>query len=280
MKRRQSIRKRRVSIGFSPCPNDTHIFCALVQGRIPLQRLTLAPEVLADVETLNGWALGCRLDITKISFHAMGYVLDKYRILDSGAALGRGCGPLLVAADEQEIANLEELRIAIPGRLTTAALLLKLYAPRCRNLISMPFDEIMPAVAGGRVDAGLIIHESRFTYGAHGLQQLVDLGAWWEEETGLPIPLGCIAASRALDKAEIAEIETAIRRSILHAGNYPDHCEEYIRRHAREMEIKVMRNHIDLYVNDFSLSLGEEGRAAVEELLRRGRDAAVFSEEL
>ena len=273
--------KEHLTIGFSPCPNDTHIFCALMHGWIPLSSCTFSPEVLADVEQLNEWAMAGKFDVTKLSFHALGHVLDRYVMLDSGAALGRGCGPLLVAATPMASGNSglgPDFSIAIPGRYTTASLLLQLYAPRCQKLVVMPFDQIMPAVAAGQVDGGLIIHESRFTFQQHGLHLLVDLGSWWEQETGLPIPLGCIAARRSLDAEVRAEIEEAIRRSILYARRHPAQCASYIRTHAQEMDPEVMESHIDLYVNDFSLSLGKEGNAAVQELFCRARDAGVFAQ--
>ena len=267
---------RPLSIGFSPCPNDTFIFYALMHGRVAAEGLQFEPEILADVETLNEWAMNRRLDVTKISFHALGHVLDDYVLLQAGAALGRGCGPLLVAGEKFEPAELPAKTVAIPGRFTTAALLLQLYAPQSPRLVSMRFDQIMPSIAAGRVDAGVIIHESRFTYPQHGLVLLQDLGAWWEETSGLPIPLGGIAAKRALGEEVLKAVEQGIRESVRWAFAHPAGCSSYIREHAQELDPDVISNHIDLYVNSFSEDLGREGRAAVEEFLHRGRAAGIL----
>ncbi|MGB3649351.1 MAG: MqnA/MqnD/SBP family protein, partial [Desulfobulbales bacterium] len=170
---------KQLSIGFSPCPNDTYIFCGLVNGKIPLAGWSLQPAALEDVETLNEWAMQGRLDITKLSFHALGHVLDDYVLLHSGAALGRGCGPLLVAGQKVDRGDFAEMTVAVPGRFTTAAMLLRLYGPAWKDVVMMRFDDIMPAIESGRVDCGVIIHESRFTYKGRGLELIVDLGAWW-----------------------------------------------------------------------------------------------------
>ncbi|HTL51397.1 MAG TPA: 1,4-dihydroxy-6-naphthoate synthase, partial [Planctomycetota bacterium] len=210
-----------LTLGFSPCPNDTYIFDAWVNGRL----CPSAPVVntqLEDVETLNRWALEGRLDVTKISFHAYAYARGRYTLLNAGGALGRGCGPLVVSKKPLTQADLEHASIAIPGHLTTAHLLLKLFQPKLAPARVMTFDEIMPAIAAGVVDAGVIIHESRFTYPRYGLQLVRDLGQWWEETTGLPIPLGGIVAKTSLGPARIAAIETAIRQSLLHANAHPN----------------------------------------------------------
>ncbi len=267
-----------LTIGYSPCPNDTFIFYALMHGKVGLEHISFADEILDDVETLNRRALEGRLDVSKLSFHALGHVLDSYVMLTAGAALGRGCGPLLVTTGRGRALNMEDWSIAIPGRYTTAAMLLRLYAPRCGNLRLMRFDEIMEAVCRGRVDAGVIIHESRFTYQDHGLECVQDLGAWWEELTGLPIPLGCIAARRTLGDTVLGEIDRAVRASLQWARAHPEQCRDYIRQHARELDEPILRSHIDLYVNDFSLGVGEEGKAAVAEFFRRGRAAGLFPE--
>ncbi|WP_417909536.1 menaquinone biosynthesis family protein [Candidatus Electronema sp. PJ] len=265
------------SIGYSPCPNDTFIFSGLAQGKVPLHHIRFAPPQLEDVETLNSWAMQRqgRLDVTKLSFHALGHVSDLYTLLESGAALGRGCGPLLVTARAQ--GDPAHWRIAIPGQYTTAALLLRLFLPKHRQTVVMRFDQIMNAVALGQVDAGVIIHESRFTYKERGLFCVQDLGVWWEQETDLPLPLGCIAARTSLGLEVIQEIEQAIVESIHWASTHREECLTYIRQHAQEMDAQVLASHINLYVNEFSLQLGEEGRAAVQELLRRGRKAGVFA---
>lgn len=264
-----------LSLGFSPCPNDTYIFHALVHGRVAMPSASFAAPLLEDVETLNAWALECRLDVTKLSFHALGHVLDRYALLRTGAALGRGCGPLLVTGGARG-GRMDAWRIAIPGELTTAALLLRIYRPDCRNLIVLRFDRIMEAICRGEVDAGVIIHESRFTYRDQGLHCIQDLGEWWEQTTGLPIPLGCIAARRTLSPALRGEVEAAIAASIRWADEHPEDGWDYIRSHAQEIGPEVMRSHIGLYVNDFSRDLGEDGLHAVRELLRRGAEAGIF----
>jgi 1,4-dihydroxy-6-naphthoate synthase len=267
---------RRLSLGYSPCPNDTFIFHALVHGLVDQPGLSFAEPVLADVESLNEWAREGRLDVTKISCHALGHVLKEYHLLGAGAALGRGCGPLLVAPRTLSLKELARLPIAIPGHLTTAALLMQLYAPNCTELVPMRFDLIMPAVAAGQVAAGVIIHESRFTYREHGLFCLRDLGSWWEEISGRPIPLGCIVARRSLGRERLIQIELAIRESVERAFAAPDHSRAYIREYARELDERVIAEHIALYVNKFSIDLGEEGRRAIDILLERGRSAGIF----
>lgn len=267
-----------LSLGYSPCPNDTYIFYGLSHGLLPDMGFQLAPPRLADVETLNSWALDGKLDITKLSFHALGHVLDDYCVLSAGSALGRGCGPLLVAKPGFRVSDLEGARIAIPGRLTTATLLFRMYAPLSCNLVELRFDEIMTAISSAEVDAGVIIHESRFTYAQQGLNCLQDLGAWWEESTGHPIPLGCIAARRSLGKKCITAIDRAIHDSIVWADNHPDKCLPYIRKYAQEMDPEVMQKHIGLYVNDYSKTLGSSGMAAIESFLERGRAAGILPE--
>ncbi len=267
---------KQLSIGYSPCPNDTYIFYALMHGHIPLQQLSFSDPVLADVEQLNSWAMESRLDVTKLSFHALGHVLSDYVMLSAGAALGRGCGPLLVAKEKGFVPD-RRSKIAIPGRYTTAALLLALYAPKVTETVVLRFDRIMDAVQHGEVDGGVIIHEGRFTYQGMGLHCSQDLGAWWEGETGLPIPLGCIAARASLAKPLLNEIDEGIRASLRWIRNHPDMGREYIRMHAQELDEQVLNDHIDLYVNPFSEHLGDEGIQAIEELLRRGREAGVFS---
>lgn len=264
-----------LTIGYSPCPNDTFIFYALVHDRVFLGGAVLAPPLLEDVETLNSWAMQGKLDVTKLSFHALGHVLDRYTMLSAGAALGRGCGPLLIARPGRGCDPVRSV-IAVPGEYTTASLLLKLCLPAAAHLRVMRFDEIIGAVSEGRVDCGVIIHESRFTYMDHGLECLTDLGQWWEETTGLPVPLGCIAARQTLGKGRLRDIDRALRASVQWARENPEGCMEYIRLHAQEMDPRVLQEHIGLYVNDFTLDIGEEGLAAVKEMLRRGRAAGIF----
>ena len=266
---------KKISLGFSPCPNDTFIFNALVHSIIETDIIFEKP-FLEDVETLNLWSLEGRLDVTKLSFHALGYVLDDYCVLSAGSALGRGCGPLLVAKKSIDLSQGDDLKIAIPGKYTTAAMLFKMFAPQCSNLIEMRFDTIMDNINNGVIDAGVIIHESRFTYLEDGLVCLQDLGEWWEKTSGQPIPLGCIAAKRSLGKKMINSIDEAIRQSLQHAYRFPKECLPYIRKHSQEIDEKVVENHIGLYVNDYSLDLGEEGRQAVEIFLMRGREANIL----
>lgn len=264
------------SIGFSPCPNDTYIFCGLVKGHIPISGWSLQPEKLEDVETLNEWALQGRLDITKLSFHAFGHVQKDYVLLKSGAALGRGCGPLLIAGQKVDSIDTKKMTVAVPGQHTTASMLLKLYEPGWKNVVMMRFDEIMPAIESGKVDCGVIIHESRFTYKSRDLVLIEDLGNWWEEISGYPIPLGGIAVKRSLGRGIIEEIDKALQASISWAQNNQELCRPYVKEHAQELEDCVINDHIGLYVNAFSENLGEEGLAAVEFFLRKGRQAKIF----
>jgi 1,4-dihydroxy-6-naphthoate synthase len=260
-----------LSLGFSPCPNDTFIFSALVKTMDQTSAPLFAKPLLEDVETLNRWALEHRLDVTKLSFHALGHVLAEYCVLQTGSALGRGCGPLLVAPSHLSIEQLTGCTIAIPGKYTTAALLFSMFLPDCKQQVEMSFEHIMDAVQRGEVDAGVIIHESRFTYQRYDLVCLQDLGQWWEDTSGLPIPLGCIAAKRSLGAERIKEIEHHIRSSLETAYANPEACMEYVRVHAQETEDEVIQSHIDLYVNHFSVDLGAEGRAAIEAFVNKGR---------
>jgi 1,4-dihydroxy-6-naphthoate synthase len=259
---------RLLTLGYSPCPNDTFIFYALVHGRVPLSGCTLK-ERLEDVETLNALALQGALDLTKISYHALGHLRRDYCLLKSGGALGRGCGPLVVARQAATMESLRGKRLAIPGRLTTANLLLQLYGEGFDNLLILPFHQIMAAVAAGAADAGVIIHESRFTFRQHGLQEVLDLGQWWEQETGLPIPLGGILARRALGAELIGSLDAALRASVEYAFAHPEEPKDYIRKHSQELSESVIESHIGLYVNHFSRDLGSDGRLAIEALFSR-----------
>ncbi len=269
------MKPRTISVGYSSCPNDIFIFEALVSGRIEAPRFRFEP-LIEDVEALNLRARRAELDMTKISFHAYAHLRNRYALLDAGSALGRGCGPLLISRKDLDREKLSSCRIAIPGALTTATLLLRLHVPRAENFEVLVFDQIIDAVAEGRVDAGLIIHESRFTYRERGLVQVVDLGDWWEEETGLPIPLGGIIANRRLGEDTIRELDGLLRESILYAHAHPDEIWGPIRSHAQELDDDVIRSHIDLYVNDFTTSLGEEGRAALEVLYARAEGEGII----
>ena len=264
-----------LTLGFSPCPNDTFMFYPLVHGLVDTAGLTFR-ERLEDVETLNRLAMAGELDVSKVSYHALGHIRDEYALLRSGSALGRGCGPLLVARDKLDPADLRGRRIAVPGQYTTALLLLRLIDPRLENFIVMPFNEIMDAVLTGQADAGLVIHESRFTYQDLGLHRLVDLGEWWEGETGLPIPLGGIVARRSLGAETIAVIERALRAGVAYSRSHPAEATCYIREHAQEISDEVCAAHIGLYVNDFSTELGEEGERAIAELLCRAENSGII----
>ncbi|HVG96858.1 MAG TPA: 1,4-dihydroxy-6-naphthoate synthase, partial [Chloroflexota bacterium] len=265
-----------LTLAYSPCPNDTFIFTPWVEGLLP--QAPPVRERLEDIDTLNRLAGEGALDVAKVSFNAFGHLRDRYCLLHAGGALGRGCGPLVVARPDRLTgpagaagaagpAALTGARIAIPGELTTAALLLRLYAPEARDLVVMPFNRIMTATRDGAVDAGLIIHESRFTYPRYGLRQVVDLGEWWEGETGHAIPLGGIVARRDLGADLIQRIDDALAASVGYAHAHPDAVWPTVRRHAQEMEDAVMRQHIDLYVNRFTSDYGPEGEAAIAYLL-------------
>ncbi len=255
-----------LAVGFSPCPNDTFMFHALVAGDVQVPGVRVVPW-LADIEALNERAMGREpLKITKLSVHGLGHVLDRYAALQAGAALGRGCGPLVVARERRELRELKG-RVAIPGPFTTAHLLLRIFGPAV-EVVAMRFEKILPAVAAGEVDAGVIIHEGRFVYAGFGLQLVADLGAVWESDTGLPLPLGVIAAERSLEFADV--FEDRLRASIEAAWQDPQASAAYVRAHAQEVDPEVCRRHIALYVNQYSRELGAEGRAAVETLLARG----------
>ena len=266
-----------LSLAFSPCPNDCFIFDAIVHGRVDLEGLRFDVR-LADVEALNQAAFAGRADITKLSFHAYAYCADKYVLLDAGSALGRNCGPLLISRrpiPPEEVAA-GGLRIAIPGKYTTANFLAGLAFPAAKDKTPMLFSDIEGAVADGRYDAGLIIHENRFTYEQKGLRKIVDLGEFWEEETGAPIPLGGIVIRRSLPDDVKQRVNRVIRRSVEHAFAHPQDSRPYVRAHAQEMSEEVMYKHIDLYVNDYSVDLGPEGRRAVTLLFERGRSAGAI----
>ncbi|MFZ3123411.1 MAG: 1,4-dihydroxy-6-naphthoate synthase [Thermodesulfovibrionales bacterium] len=265
-----------LSLGYSPCPNDTFIFYALVHGKIDAGGLSFK-EILLDVETLNQMALKGKLDITKVSYNAFGNLRDEYCLLRSGGALGRGCGPLVVASKECEMKDLKGKTIAIPGELTTAYLLLQLYDPAFKsNVKAMPFHEIMEAVKKGEVEAGLIIHEGRFTYPSYGLKKIIDLGEWWERETGLPIPLGCIITKRSLGIDVISKVERLIMGSVLYAMSRRDEPVKYIKEHSQELDDSVIDEHINLYVNDYSIDIGDEGIMTVRKLLDMAEERGII----
>jgi len=266
-----------LSLGFSPCPNDCFMFDAIVNRRIDLEGLEFT-ERLADVEALNTSAFAGEADVTKLSYHAYAYCADRYVLLDAGSALGRNCGPLVISkrpiAREEVAAG--RLKIAIPGRYTTANFLFGLAFPDARNKTELVFSEIEPALLRGDVDAGVIIHENRFTYQSKGLKKVIDLGEFWETETGSPIPLGGIVIRRSLPDDVKHRVNRVLRRSVEYAFANRSASLPYVRAHAQEMNEEVMYKHIDLYVNEYSIDLGAEGRRAVETLFDRARGAGII----
>ena len=256
------------TIGFSPCPNDTFIFDALVNNKIDTEGFEFEP-VLEDVQTLNKWAIEKKLDISKISYGVLPLVIKDYSVLQSGGALGKGVGPLLIS--KNAVADLfkavDDMTIAIPGENTTAHLLFSFAFPSATKKQFLVFNEIENAVLSGKVDAGVIIHENRFTYQDKGLVKLVDLGEYWEQNTGAPIPLGGIIVKKEIDQSTQKKLDRLIKKSVEYSfKNYPQ-ISSYISSHSQEMSEEVMRKHIDLYVNNFSLDLGEEGQQAVNTFL-------------
>lgn len=268
---------RDLTVGFSPCPNDTFIFHGLVTGRTPTPGVRWRP-LIDDVEALNRLALGRKIPVTKVSFHAFGRLRGEYALLSSGAALGRGSGPLLVRRKGDAGRSLAASRIAVPGLWTSAVLLLRLREPGLApaQLVEMPFHRIMDSVAQGECDAGLVIHEGRFTYEGRGLEAIADLGDWWEGESGLPIPLGGIIGDRALGPDLLHDIEGSLRRSVAEARANPAGAWDYVKEHAQETADDVVRAHIDLYVNDFTEDLGEEGLRAVEALFEAAQARGIL----
>ena len=254
------------TLGFSPCPNDTFIFDAIANKKIDTKGFEF-DIVLEDVQTLNQWAIDGKLDITKLSYGVLPLVVDKYAVLNSGSALGRGVGPLLLKNAVQEITTIEENCIAIPGENTTAHLLFSLAYPKAKNKIFLRYDEIEQFVSEGK-GLGVIIHENRFTYEAKGLKKIIDLGDYWEQQTGKPIPLGGITISKKIELSLQLQIDELIKESIVYAfSNYPL-LGDYIKKHSQEMSEDIMRKHIDLYVNDYSINLKAEGKNAIIKLLQ------------
>ncbi|QTA83450.1 Menaquinone biosynthesis family protein [Desulfonema limicola] len=267
--------KKKLSLGYSPCPNDTFIFYALAHNKIDLHDLEFSIK-LEDVETLNQYAKKGMLDISKLSFAAIGHVQETYALLRSGAALGRGCGPLIVAKKGIELSDLKNINIAVPGMWTTACLLLRLFLETQPKIRAMTFDQIMPGIARGDFDAGVIIHEGRFTYENYGLTCLADLGQWWEQKKSLPIPLGGIAIRRDIDLETAIKVQTAIHESTAYAFSHKNETDEYIQSHAQEMSDHVIKQHIELYVNDFTLNLDHEGETAVNTLFKEAENLGII----
>jgi len=267
----------RLTLGFSPCPNDCFMFDAMVHQRIDLEGLDFDVR-MADIEALNAAAFAGQIDVTKLSFHAYAYCIGNYVLLDAGSALGRNCGPLLISKREisgEEVAR-GDLQIAIPGKYTTANFLLSLAFPRATRKSQLLFSDIEGAVLNGSMDAGLIIHENRFTYAAKGLKKIIDLGEYWESETGAAIPLGGIVINRALPDDVQQKVNRVMRRSVEYAFANRTASLPFVRANAQEMSEDVMYQHIDLYVNEYSVDLGREGRRAVEVLFERARTVGVI----
>ncbi|RYD80935.1 MAG: 1,4-dihydroxy-6-naphthoate synthase [Sphingobacteriales bacterium] len=261
----------KLTLGFSPCPNDTFIFDALIHHKIDTEGLEF--EVyFDDVETLNQKALRGELDITKLSFHAFAYAANQYALLDAGSALGFGVGPLLISKKDFKGELNGDLKIGIPGKYTTANFLLGIAYPHLQNKEIMVFSEIESALLEDKVDLGLIIHENRFTYQDKGLNKIVDLGDFWEKLTGCAIPLGGIVINRNVDKEIQLKVNRLIRKSVEFAFANPKSCIEFIREHAQEMDEAVMYKHIELYVNKYSINLGEEGRKAIDTLFKLAQE--------
>lgn len=267
----------KLTLGFSPCPNDTFIFDAMVNGKIDTRGLSFE-YVMEDVETLNLWAKEGKLDITKLSYNTFLHTIDKYALLHSGSALGKGVGPLLISKEPLDLNKIADYKIVIPGFNTTANLLLSIAFPNAKQKQELVFNEIEDAVLSGKADAGLIIHENRFTYAQKGLTKLVDLGDWWEEHVNAAIPLGGIVVRRSFDKELSATIDAVIKDSIAYSWQHYPSLSPFITNNAQEMEEDVMRKHINLYVNNFTTDLGEEGYRAINTLFSEAKKAGLVNE--
>jgi 1,4-dihydroxy-6-naphthoate synthase len=265
----------KITLGFSPCPNDTFVFDALVHGRIDTEGLDFE-VVMADVEQLNQMAFSQKLDVTKLSYHAFAYLTGSYTLLDAGSALGNKCGPLLVAKQHLAKEEIIQGKIAIPGMFTTANFLLSLAYPEVVNKEEVVFSEIENAVLSGNAVAGLVIHENRFTFQNKGLVKIVDLGEFWESCTGLPIPLGGIAVKKQFPIALQRKINRLMASSVLYAQQNPEASRGFVKKHAQEMEEDVIQQHISLYVNNFTLALGKTGRTAIKKLFEMAKSKEVI----
>ena len=269
----------KLTLGFSPCPNDTFIFDAMVNGHIDTKGITF-DYVMEDVATLNQWAEQGKLDITKLSYNTFLHTVNKYALLHSGSALGEGVGPLLVSKEPLDVANIDSFKIAIPGFNTTANLLLSLAFPGAKNKTELVFSEIEAAVLDGTYDAGLIIHEGRFTYAQKGLHKLIDMGDWWEQTTHASIPLGGIVIRRSFDKELCATVDGIIKESLAWSWKRYPELTPFVTSNAQEMEEDVMRKHIQLYVNDYTTDLGEKGRNAINTLFEKAKAGGLLKEEM
>lgn len=265
------------SLGFSPCPNDCFIFDALIHHKIDTQGINFT-IVMEDVEALNNRAFKQELDITKLSYHAFLYLTNEYALLNSGSALGFNCGPLLVKKTERIINDINSVSIAIPGKYTTANFLLSLAFPHATNKKELLFSDIESAVLTNKVDAGLLIHENRFTYHEKGLEKIVDLGEYWESLIQAPIPLGGIVVKRSIDTKLKQMIDTLIKQSVEFAFSNPESCMPFVKEHAQEMSEDVMKKHIALYVNKFSIDLGVVGKKAIQLLIDKAIDIKLIEE--
>ncbi len=265
----------KLSLGFSPCPNDTFIFDAMIHGKIDTEGLEF-DVLLEDVEALNEMAIKEKLDITKLSYHAFAWVHEKYTLLDSGSALGENCGPLLIARENFAPEQVKDLKIAIPGQYTTAHFLFKLAFPDATHTQSMIFSDIEKAILDGQVDAGVIIHENRFTYASKGLKKIVDLGEYWEQKTGMPIPLGGIAVKKSLPETLQHKVNRVMQRSVRYAFDHPEESHNFVCSHAQEMSPEVQQQHINLYVNHYTLDLEEKGKAAIRYLYQLATDKGIM----
>ncbi len=264
-----------LTLGFSPCPNDTFIFDAMVHEKINCHNLSFN-TILADVEGLNQKAFSAELDVSKLSFFAYGFLSDKYQLLDSGAALGKGVGPLLVSKKYFDNPAKEIKTVAIPGKYTTANFLFSLFYPHILVKEEMIFSSIEDAVLNGEIDAGVIIHENRFTYEKKGLLKIADLGTEWEKETNMPIPLGGIAVRRSLSEEIKSTLNLIVRNSIEYAFANPGSSNDYVKKHSQEMDENVIRQHINLYVNESSISLGSNGREAIHLLFQKAHELGLI----
>ncbi len=271
--RRRCLMK--LTLAFSPCPNNTFMFHGIAEGRLTLPGCDIEVH-LHDIETLNQLALDGVYDITKVSFHALMLANEKYRLLNAGAALGFGCGPLVVAAQAMTGDEVASGRVAVPGEHTTANLLFSLWAPEARDKVFVGYERIMDMVASGETASGVIIHEGRFVFQNSGLHRVVDLGAWWEEQTGLPIPLGGIAIRKTVPEKIAVNFEELLKKSILDSRSGSVETLPFIKEHAQEMDEEVLAKHIETFVNEYSLDLGPEGAAAVTKLEEMARKAGVF----
>ena len=266
---------KKMTVAYSPCPNDTFVFHDVVTGELLLDGFEIE-TVLHDVQTLNEMAMKGRFDVTKLSFHAYLLVKEEYQLLRTGAALGYGCGPLVVSSRQIDPWDLAGCRVAVPGELTTSHLLFRLWAPDVADRIFTRYDRIMPMVADGQADVGVIIHEGRFVYQQSGLHLLADLGQWWQEKTNLPIPLGCVAARRSLGGQTIRGFEKLLRNAIENSIASPAGTMEYVREYAQEMDEAVLTKHIATFVNEYSLDLGDDGLAAVGKLEQLAKEAGIL----